>query len=258
MFDTRDKSSMPLSPPALLSKLARRLMLSPSDQKALLAAASPPRHVAKGDHLIEEGQKTTSLVILCSGMARSLRTLEDGSQQIVAIFVAGEALNPGELMFPRSRTAISALTPATSLPIPLEKLNQLVSERPTIARALWWETAAQAAIQQEWMVWLGRRSASVRLAHLLCEVSYRLQAGDQDAKDAFDLPLTQHELADILGLSTVHVNRTLQVLRSRNLIELSRNRLTIRDKAGLYEIAEFDIQYLSGLKQLDAGESQNA
>jgi CRP-like cAMP-binding protein len=181
--------------------------------------------------------------------------LADGSRQIVAIFVAGDTLNAGELMLHRSRISISALTPAVCLSIPLEQSNQLIANCPNIARALWRETAAQAAIQQEWMVWLGRRNAQARMAHFLCEVCYRLQIGGQDASNSLDFPLTQHELADILGLSTVHVNRVLQVLRSHKLIELSRNQLTIRDQAALYEIAEFDPGYLSGLRPPDAGAS---
>jgi CRP-like cAMP-binding protein len=123
-----------------------------------------------------------------------------------------------------------------------------MASRPAIARALWLETAAQAAIQQEWMVWLGRHMAQTRLAHFLCEVSYRLQLCEANTRDAIEFPLTQRELADTLGLSAVHVNRTLQVLRSQGLIELSRQRPTIRNKAGLYEAAEFDPRYLDGLK----------
>ena len=251
MFDTANRRSMPQYVPALVSKLARRLALSLSDQQALLAASSTPRHAVKGDCLIREDGETTSLVILCRGMARAVRSLTDGNQQIVALFVAGDMLNAGDLFFPRSRTSISALTSAIFLSIPLEQLGRLITNRPAIARALWQETAAQAAIQQEWMVWLGRRTAQARLAHFLCEVSFRLQIDGHDARDGFDLPLTQQELADILGLSAVHVNRVLQVLRSQDLIELRSNRLIIRDKAGLYEIAEFDPKYLSGLEPPD-------
>jgi CRP-like cAMP-binding protein len=128
-----------------------------------------------------------------------------------------------------------------------------MASRPAIARALWLETTAQAAIQQEWMIWLGRRMAQTRLAHFLCEVSYRLQISGANGSEWVEFPLTQRELADTLGLSAVHVNRTLQVLRSQGLIELSRQRLTIRDKAGLYKAAEFDPQYLEGLKPIDLG-----
>ena len=100
---------------------------------------------------------------------------------------------------------------------------------------------------------LGRRTAQTRLAHFLCEVSYRLQLRGRNDLDAFEFPLTQSELADILGLSTVHVNRVLQVLRSRGLIELNRHRLVIRNRPGLYEISEFDPGYLQGMQVSDRG-----
>jgi CRP-like cAMP-binding protein len=173
--------------------------------------------------------------------------LADGSQQIVAIFVAGDLLNAGDLTFRYSRTSISALTSVISLSVPLPALNRLMEERPAIARALWRETANQAAIQREWLIGLGRRTAQARLAHFLCEMSCRLQLFDPSAAEGFELPLTQQDLGDILGLSTVHVNRVLQGLRSNGLIEFNRGWLEIRDRAGLFAIAEFDRQYLSRL-----------
>jgi CRP-like cAMP-binding protein len=236
-----------------VTKLPPRMGLSVSDQRALLRTASAPRHALKGACLVEEGAELSSLLILCSGMARAVRTLSDGNEQIVAVFVEGDALNAGQIVFRQSRKSIYALTAAICLSIPLRQLNELMVSHPAIVRALWSETAAQAAIQQEWMVWLGRRTAQIRLAHFLCEVSHRLQLSGRDTRAAFEFPLTQRDLADTLGLSPVHVNRTLQVLRSRGLIELTRSRLTILDKEGLYEIAEFDPQYLDGLKLVDEG-----
>jgi CRP-like cAMP-binding protein len=253
MWDLDDKVLVQREMPAFLSRLARRLALPPSDQDALVAAAFTPRHAVKGDFLVQEGRKTTGLVLLCHGMAAAIRTFANGTEQIVAVFVAGDMLNAGELLYRQSRTSISALTSSVYLPIPLEQLEPLIAERATIVRALWLETSAQAALQQEWMVWLGRRDAQARLAHFLCELSYRLQDSSGEAGDAFDLPLTQHELADILGISTVHVNRVLQNLRSRQLIELSRNRLKLLDKAELYRVAEFDEEYLTSFKPKELG-----
>jgi CRP-like cAMP-binding protein len=231
----------------LASQLTARLALSPADRQAFLAAAAAPREAPKGECLVEEGSENASLIVLCHGMARAVRVLADGSQQIVAIFVAGDMLNAGDLTFRRSRASISALTSVISLSIPLPALNRLMDERPAIARALWRETANQAAIQQEWMIGLGRRTAQARLAHFLCEMSCRQQPFNPDAGDGFDLPLTQQDLGDALGLSTVHVNRVLQSLRGDGLIEFNRGWLEIRDKAGLFAAAEFDQQYLSGL-----------
>lgn len=222
-----------------------------SDHHALLRVASAPRQALKGDRLIEEGTELSSLLVLCSGMACAVRILSDGIQQIVAVFVEGDTLNAGEIAFRQSRNSIYALSTATYLSIPHGQLNELMVTRPAIARALWLETAAQAAIQQEWMVWLGRREAQPRLAHFLCELSHRLQLHGSDPRSAFEFPLSQSDLADILGMSKVHVNRTLQALRSQGLIELTRNRLAILDKEGLYAIAEFDPQYLDGRKPVD-------
>jgi CRP-like cAMP-binding protein len=230
-----------------VSQVMTRLALSAADRQAFLAVAAAPRHVRKSERLIGEGDDNSSLVVLCRGMARAVRVLADGSQQIVAIFVAGDMLNVGDLTFRRARTSIFALTPAISLSIPLPALDRLMEERPAIARVLWRETANQAAIQREWMIGLGRRTAQARLAHFVCEMSCRLQLYTPEACDGFDLPLTQQDLGDTLGLSTVHVNRVLQVLRSEGLIEFNRGRLEIRDMAGLAAIAEFDRHYLSGL-----------
>jgi CRP-like cAMP-binding protein len=201
--------------------------------------------------LIEEGAEFSSLIVICSGMARKVRTLPDGIEQIVAVFVEGDTLNAGEVVFPQSRNSVYALTAASYLSIALDKLNELMASRPAIARALWLETAAHAAIQQEWIIWLGQRAAQPRLAHFLCELSHRLHLAGHDARAAVDFPLTQSDLADVLGLSTVHVNRSLQVLRSQGLIDLARNRLAILDKKALYAIAEFDPQYLDGQKRND-------
>jgi CRP-like cAMP-binding protein len=250
-----DSGSGPV-PLADLGRLARcatdRLALGPVDQEVLLAAAGP-RHVLKGEYLIAEGDDHSSLMILCGGMAKATRVMPDGNQQIVAIFVAGDMLNAGDLTFRRSRISISVLTPAISLSIPLPVLQRLMEERPAIARMLWRETAAQAAIQREWMIGIGRRTAQARLAHFLCEMSCRLQLFNPTVDEGFDLPLIQQDLGDILGLSAVHVNRVLQSLRGEGLIEFNRGRLEILDKAGLCAVAEFDGQYLSGSMHPEVG-----
>ncbi|QLH72341.1 Crp/Fnr family transcriptional regulator [Rhodopseudomonas palustris] len=235
-----------------LSLAVKRLLfrggLPISDQRALFGVAPTLRQASKGDCLIEGGAPFSSLVILCSGMARKVRRFSDGMEQIVAVFVEGDALNAGEVVFRQSRNSVYALTPASYVSIPAGKLNDLITIRPAITRALWLETAVHAAIQQEWMIWLGLRAARPRLAHFLCELSYRLRLAGRDLNSEVEFPLTQNDLADALGMSTVHVNRSLQVLRGQGLIELTRSRLIILDRDGLYSVAEFDPQYLEGHK----------
>ena len=229
-----------LSP--LLTAFGRRMALSVADQQALLSIGQA-RNFAKGEIIVEEGSESVPLLLLCSGAARAIRTLEDGSQQIVAIFLPGDPLNPGDFVLGCCRHTISTISPALVLSIPAAELYSLLVQRPAIMRALWRETAWKAAIQREWMIWLGRKPAEARLAHLLCEIACRSLAGRRGSDD-FEFPLTQRELGDILGLSTVHVNRVLQQLRSKKLVDLNQGRLTIFDREGLYEVAEFDSAYL--------------
>jgi CRP-like cAMP-binding protein len=229
-----------LSP--LLTTLTRRLGLSIADQQTLLSI-SQARNLAKGETIVEEGTGSVPLLLLCSGAARATRTLEDGSQQIVSVFLPGDPLNAGDFVLGRSGNSISTFSPALVLSISAAELRPLLGQRPTIMRALWRETAWKAAIQREWLIWLGRKPAQARLAHFLCEIACRSLAGRKNA-DHFEFPLTQRELGDILGLSTVHVNRVLQQLRNSKLVDLSRGRLVIRDRAALYQAAEFDPAYL--------------
>jgi CRP-like cAMP-binding protein len=109
---------------------------------------------------------------------------------------------------------------------------------------LWFTTNLDAAIHREWMLSAGRRSAVGRVAHLFCELLIRLRIGGCADDDSYEFPLTQVQLADCLGLTSVHVNRTLQQLRKQGLIELKGRRLRIVDLGELERVAEFDPTYL--------------
>ena len=236
---SRQSSAFDLGP--LLTTLSRRMGLSVADQQALLSI-SQLRNLAKGELIVEEGRDSVPLLFLCSGVARATRTLEDGSQQIAAVCLPGDPLNPGDFVLGRSGISLSTFSPALVLSISAAELHSLLELRPAIVRGLWRETAWQASVQREWLIWLGRKPAEARLAHLLCEIACRSARREADE---FEFPLTQREIGDVLGLSTVHVNRVLQQLRSSQLADLSRGRLIIRDRAGLFQAAEFDPAYLA-------------
>jgi CRP-like cAMP-binding protein len=237
---TTQSAAFDLSP--LLLSLGSRMGLSIADQQALLSI-SQARNVAKGESIIEEGADPVPLLLLCSGVARATRTLEDGGQQIVSVCLPGDPLNPGDFVLGRAGISISTFSPALVLSIPAAELHPLLELRPAIVRGLWRATAWRASVQREWLIWLGRKPAEARLAHLLCEIACRSGSSRRESGD-FEFPLTQREIGDILGLSTVHVNRVLQQLRRSKLVDLNRGRLIIRDRTGLYEAAEFDPAYL--------------
>jgi len=115
---------------------------------------------------------------------------------------------------------------------------------PHLARLYWLMTNIDAAIQREWTLSLGRRSAIARMAQLFCELRLRLGLVGLVQNDSYDFPLTQVELGECLGLTAVHVNRTIQELRRQGVVDLERRRVTIRDLKALESIAEFDSRYL--------------
>jgi CRP-like cAMP-binding protein len=127
----------------------------------------------------------------------------------------------------------------------------MTEQMPHLTRVYWFATNLDAAIHREWALSLGRRSAIGRTAHLFCELLVRLEIVDLTNGYSYDCPLTQVELAESLGLTSVHVNRTLQELRRRGVIELENRRLTILDLDALKAIAEFDPAYLYLEKRAD-------
>jgi CRP-like cAMP-binding protein len=220
------------------------MILPLADREALFSGPSTLKYAEKDASLAQQDAAALDLLILCSGMAKSVRTLEDGTQQITSVFVAGDTVNAADMAVGCTRAAVQALSPVVYLSIGRKHLDRLMLEHPTITRAIWQETAAHAAIQQEWAISLGRREAQQRLAHFLCEISFRL--GQSEGSQAADVNflLTQRDLADVLGLSIVHVNRSLQKMRHSGLIELRRRKLTIKDKDRLYRLGNFDSAYL--------------
>jgi CRP-like cAMP-binding protein len=120
----------------------------------------------------------------------------------------------------------------------------LFAEQPQLAYLFWRDTLIDAAVFREWMVGIGRRSAFKRIAHLFCEMVVRMQAVGLSSNYAIELPLTQADIADALGLSTVHVNRTLQEIRRAGLIKFDRGKLVAADWPGLRQAGEFEQSYL--------------
>ena len=113
-----------------------------------------------------------------------------------------------------------------------------------IARGLRLAALVEAATARQWLASVGRRSCEERLAHLLCELLVRLAAAGRATDGGFELPLTQVDLADATGMTTVHVNRSLRSLRKRKLIDGKGRRIEVLDVAALRELAAFDPGYL--------------
>ncbi len=170
--------------------------------------------------------------------------LEDGRRQIVGLILPGDVCDAHNYVLRRTDHGIHALTRMRVAEVTRERLEPALDHSTRLCRAFWWMELVGAAIQREWTLNLGQRSAFERIAHFLCETFVRLEALGMTQGDSCDFPIVQNDLADITGLTSVHVNRTLQDLRRAGLISLGSRRLTIPDLPRLKDVALFTPEYL--------------
>lgn len=229
----------------LVRKLEHFTRLSGDDKQALERAASlRMRHLGSREDIIREGEMPKRINLMLDGWACRYKTLEDGRRQIAAFLLPGDLCDMPMFILSQMDHSIGSLSPATVAEIPKEVILDIIDASPRLSRALWWNALVEEATQREWTTNLGRRDALERVAHLLCEVFIRLRCVGLTDGDSCELPATQAELGDATGLSTVHVNRTLQDLRARGLVVLKGKTLTIPDLAALQDIALFNANYL--------------
>jgi CRP-like cAMP-binding protein len=178
------------------------------------------------------------------GWACRYRVLENGKRQIISLFLPGDICEPFGALPRVTGYPIGALTPLRVAWLPLEDLSRAARDYPSLNKALWWDLLLTETLVHEGMVSLGRRSAMERMAYLFCELHFRLSLVDLVRDDVFDMPVTQADIADLLGLSSVHVNRSLQELRGSGIISLRWQHLEIHRVSALCDLALWDPIYL--------------
>ena len=202
------------------------------------------QRAGSGADLITEGDPVDSVRIVLSGWLCRYKTLEDGRRQIVNFIFPGESCDAHAFLLPVMDHSIATLTPAVYAEIKRARFESLVAADRSLAEAFWCETLVNHAIQREWAINLGRRTALERVAHLFCEVFERLRPVGMVDGNSCVMPITQMDLADATGLSVVHLNRTIQELRASGLIVLRDRMLTINDLGALKNAAFFSSNYL--------------
>lgn len=229
---------------AVASKLEAFTRLSADDRSALEDVTGNFRFVDARRDVVAEGDEPRYVHLVLDGWACRYKQLPDGKRQIVALFVPGDFCDVNVYILRHMDHNIGAITRLKVAMITPEEMNALTSERPRVTQALWWQELVTAAVQREWTLNLGHRSAYERLAHLLLELYLRLQTVGRARDGRCDFPLTQNDLADSTGLTAVHVNRMLQELRRDGLIELERKQLQILDIPRLMDVSMFNPNYL--------------
>lgn len=228
----------------LIRKLEQFGMLSNNERQALENLTLEVQQVGAGQDLVLAGHRSTHCLLLLSGMACRYRSLQDGQRQIMSFHFPGDILDLTGLLFDKLDHTVATLTLAEVAPISHATLQELIARHPGLGRLLWQDTLVDAAVFREWMVNVSRRQAYPRIAHLLCELVTRMQDAGLMSGQTCALPVTAAELVDATGLSIVRVNRVLQELRVKMLVELRSGVLKVLDWDGLQEAASFDPGYL--------------
>ena len=250
---TNISSSYPNHYP-IIRKLESIAVLSEEEKQAILCLPLRISKLGPDQDIVRDGDRASECCVIIDGFACRYKLLHNGRRQIMSFHIPGDIPDLQSLHLKVMDHSLGTLTPSTVGFVPHESVRELIKQCPAIGDLFWRDTMIDAAVFREWMVGMGRRSARARVAHLLCEILTRLKAVGLADEHRCELPIIQAELGDALGLSTVHVNRSLQELRGDGLITLRDHLLTIEDWDGLKNAGEFDPAYL----HLDAEHEETA
>ena len=228
----------------LIRKLRSISPLTDDEKQCLATLPFSTRSVGADQDIVREGDRPSECCLVVEGFLCRYKLTNKGKRQIFSFHLPGDIPDLQSLHLKVMDHSLMTLTPSQLAFIPHDSLTRVMHRCPRVADLLWRDTLIDAAVFREWMMGMGRRLAPARVAHVLCEVLVRMRAVGLTKGDACELPITQAELGDALGLSTVHVNRSLQELRGKGLITLRGSILTVENWEGLKKAGAFDPTYL--------------
>lgn len=228
----------------MLRKLQLWLPLSDSDQSAILALPHTVRQLRPHELIVREDDRPRHSCLLLSGFAFRHKVAGNGGRQILSVHMTGDVVDLHNSILRRADHNVQALTNVAAAFIPVKAIEDIAVSHPAVGKAMWYETLVDASIFREWTLNVGQRDARTRIAHLLCEIGLRLNVAGLGDKTNFELPMTQEQLADALGLTSVHVNRMLKSLERDGFIDRSQRSVRIVDFQQLSRIGDFDPRYL--------------
>ena len=236
-----------LSATAALDIFVNRLRvlapLSDQDVAAIRGLTAQVARVPANSDISVPGQEFEYAVLVASGLVGRFLQLADGRRQITAIHLPGDIADLHRVATPRAGSALQALSNVAILRVSGRELRAIALASPAVTQAFWVYSAIDAAILARWATNL-RRDAKGRMAHLLCEVGTRMEDSRQSERSEFLLELTQTQIGDALGLTPVHVNRTLKALKAAGVLEMDGRIVRVPDWPRLAAIADFDPDYL--------------
>jgi CRP-like cAMP-binding protein len=228
----------------VLAKLTRLSTMDREDRAAIASLPYRLQHAAPGHLLVREGDVPRECCVLVEGYACRHKGTSHGARQIVSFHLPGDILDVQHLQLPKADHNVETITAAQIAWISTGDLRALLAQHPRINDALWRDALVDASIFREWVLNIGRRDAKSRIAHMLCEFAARRQAAGLGSPERFEIPMTQEQIADATGLTSVHVNRSLQALGAAGVIERTGREIRIANWRRMCDVADFDPAYL--------------
>jgi CRP-like cAMP-binding protein len=228
----------------LLLKLRARDLVGREEEDVLRASVAELHEYPAGRTIVRSGTTLSASTLLVDGIVCRYKDLADGQRQIMELHIAGDFVDLHGFLLKRLDHNVGAMTAVRVASVPHDALRGITETHPHLGRMLWFSTLLDAAIHREKILSIGRRSALGRIAHIFCELLVRLRLVGLASDTGYALPLTQADLADATGLTSVHVNRMLKKLRDENLLTFRGGIVTIGDWEQLQRVAEFDPTYL--------------
>ena len=235
---------------ALINRLSQYVSNAEEVCEALRDLKPREADISPDEDIIRMGDTTGRVFIIRDGWAIRYRTLEDGRRQIVNFMLPGDIFDLQALSGLEADHTVTAVTRTRIFEIETAPFICALRSSGEFASAFWWAAVQEESILREQIVRVGRRTARERIAHLLLELNRRLTCALGGKENNLVLPVTRTDLADALGLTPVHVSRTMTWLRAAGLIEQQRGVVSITDRPRLARLAHFDDDYLH-LKKLD-------
>lgn len=227
-----------------LERILRRSALSAAEQSAILNVRSHASQAPAHCDIVSPGTEVDHACLVVDGLVGRFDQLADGHRQITAMYIPGDLCDLHSVVLPVPAWGLEALATTTVLHIPHDDLRGVAAAHPAIATAFWREAAADASIMAKWVANIGRKDARARLAYLLCEMGFRMELAGLGSRTEYAFPVTQTQLGDALGLTPVHVNRTVQRLRRERVLGTNKRNIHITDWNRLAALAEFDPHFL--------------
>jgi CRP-like cAMP-binding protein len=227
-----------------LRKLKKRVKFSDEDRAAFRSMSFSIKELTAGSYIIRERDEIKNCCVLLSGFAFRSKIVGNGRRQILSIHIPGDIVDIQHAMLRTADHNVQMLATGEIAFVSAAAVKEIAFKYPEIGQALWLETLVDGSIFREWIANVGRRDARTRISHLLCEFTVRLHAAGLTEGHRYELPMTQEQLGDATGLTAVHVNRTMQGLRTDGLISSDKRAITIENWKALTTVGDFDTAYL--------------